>query len=168
MMKDYHPLGESQRDKIARRLNRKATKSVPLAALKGELYRLKEIIPRKSPYSRIQGTDTFSWHLNTTGPSQVDFAEFMASDEGRIYQIKAKWPAGSEFRYYLQLQLDGGIVFPADLSQNLRGDDDVDVYSVDIPFQRGTKVRLTMRSDADLGVNTRMACWADVSVRYNR
>lgn len=162
----YHMSRISQRDKITSRLHRRATKTVPLAILKGVRQKIVGSVPRVSPYLLPKGTKTYSWKLETTGPNNLAFNEFEADDDGRIYNIKIKWPAGSEYLYYVQMQVDSAVVFPADLSQNLRGDLGVDEYQVDIPFQRGTKVRFTMVTDATLAVNTRMACWVDLSARY--
>jgi len=155
-----------QRDKIAVRLNRKATRSKTFKDMGGRFLKIKEKISVKPKYGLFKGTDTFSWKLETTGASQTAFQEVEAEDDGRIQNINIDYPAGSEYEFYILVAIDRAQVFPSKLSQELRGDQKFRPYDVDIPFQRGTKIRVSMVSDAGLGVDTTKACWIDITVRY--
>ena len=64
-----------QRDKIAVRLNRKATRSKTFKDMGGRFLKIKEKISVKPKYGLFKGTDTFSWKLETTGASQTSFQE---------------------------------------------------------------------------------------------
>ena len=154
---------QQQRDKIATRLNRKATRShFPDLTVE----RIKAIIPKKKHFGFFKGSSTYAWRLSTTGPSQTASNLFIASDDGRIFEITLTFPAGSEFQYYIQMTIDQAVVFPDDLSQNLRGDIQTKTYQVDIPFQRGSRIEVVMISDATLAANEFKECWVDLSVKY--
>ena len=115
----------------------------------------------------MKGTETFCWKLETTGASQTAYQELECSNKGRIYEIIFTFPAGSEFQFYVMLQRDNAIVFPSKLSQELRGDNQVKTYKVDLPFQRGSIIKVSMVSNGTVKANIVKACWVDMSVRFD-
>ncbi|MHA2402351.1 MAG: hypothetical protein ACXADH_05110 [Candidatus Kariarchaeaceae archaeon] len=114
----------------------------------------------------MKGTDTYCWKLETTGASDTDSIELELDNTGRITQLVFTFPAGSEYAFHLRLRLDGAIVFPSKLSQELRGDNQTKTFDIDKPFQRGSIIKIEMISDATLKTNIAKACWIDVTVRY--
>lgn len=167
LWKFRHPFrGMHQRDKIATKLHRKATRSQTFKDLGGRLRKVRGYIPKKQIYGLFKGTDTFSWRLRTVGASQTNYQEVIAEDDGAIEQVILNYPAGSEYEFYVQILIDGAQVFPSKLSQALRGDDQQKSYTVDIPFQRGSRIRVSQISDAGLAANTAKSSWADITVRY--
>ncbi len=153
-----------QRNKI-NKLSYKATRS-HFRDIK--FNRLKKIIPRKPKYGLFQGTDTFSWLLETTGPSQLATQQVNATNDGHIYSIKIDFPSGSEYQFHIRVSIDEAIIFPSKLSQELRGDHKLKEYEVHKPFQRGSKIMVEMISDATLAANTDKACWVDISIKYEK
>jgi len=160
-------IGTSQRDKIKTRLNRKASQPTSFRDLGGTLMKVTQRLPVRPKYGLFKGTETYTWKLETTGALQTASEQVVLKDDGRIQEIHLDFPAGSEYEYYILVSVDGAQVFPSELSQELRGDHKVRPYHVDIPFQRGCRLRVAMVTDASLAANTTKACWVDVTVRYN-
>lgn len=154
-----------QRDKIKNKLHYKATRS-HFRNISFE--RVRKIIPRKPKYGQFIGSDTFSWLLETTGPDQTAQQEVIATNDGHVYDIGIDYPSGSEYQFYIQMKFDEAIVFPSKLSQQLRGDHKVRQFKVSKPFQRGTRIKVEMISDATLAANTDKACWVDLSLQYKK
>jgi hypothetical protein len=115
----------------------------------------------------MKGTDTYCWKLETTGASDTDSEQLELDNSGRIIQLIFTFPSGSEFAYHLRLRIDEAIVFPAKLSQELRGDNQTKTFDIDKPFQRGSKVLIEMISNTDLVANVVKACWVDITLRYD-
>lgn len=159
-------MGGDQRDKIAQRLNRKATQSMTFKDLGGRFLKIKDKIPIRPKYGLFKGTDTFCWKLETEGHSQTATQTIRLKDDGRIEQIIIDFPSGSEYEFYIMFSIDGAQVFPSELSQQLRGDHKIRTYAVDIPFQRDSRLKVDMITDAGLAANTTKACWTDITVRY--
>ena len=154
-----------QRDKVAERLNRKATRSMSFRNYGGVFSKITERIPITPKYQLFKGTETYSWKLETTGASATDEETLILKDDGRIEEINIDFPSGSEYEYYVLLSLDGAQIFPSELSQELRGDHKLRSFSVDIPYQRDSRLKVSMVSDADLQTNTTKACWVDITCR---
>lgn len=125
-------------------------------------------LSRSPKLGQFRGSDTFSWELETTGASAVDFQEVTATDDGTIGQIILTFPAGSEFQYYVRLYVDGAQVFPSKLSTNLKGDNQTKKYNVSLPFTRGSVIRVEMVSNTGLADSVEKACWVDLTLKYQR
>jgi hypothetical protein len=157
---------QDQRDKIRERLNRKSTKPTTFKEQGGRFAKIIAQHPIRPKYGLFKGTDTFSWNLETTGASQTDDEEVIVSDDGRIEQIILNFPAGSEYSFFIYIQIDNVQVFPSKLSQELRGDNQTKTYDVDIPFQRDSRIKVIMTSNAGLESAEERAVWIDITVRY--
>lgn len=152
-----------QRDKIRHKLHYKATRS---HFRNINFTRLRKTLARKPKYGQFIGSDTFSWLLETTGPNITAYQEVVASNDGHVYEIGIDYPSGSEYQFYIQMKFDEAIVFPSKLSQQLKGDHKHKVYRVHKPFQRGSRIKVEMVSDANLAANTEKACWVDMTLQY--
>ena len=155
-----------QRDRIAKCLNRKATRPVSFKQMGGIFSKVTEQLRVTPKYGLFKGTETYAWKLETTGASQTDTETVELKDDGRIESIHLDFPAGSKYEYYILVSIDGAQVFPSELSQQLRGDQKIRPYAVDIPFQRGSRLKVEMVSDATIGADNEKACWVDITVRY--
>jgi hypothetical protein len=154
------------REKVKKKLNRKASKP---DIFKVNLKRFTKIPTKRiSPFSGVlKGTDTYCWKLETTGASDSDSETIRTDNPGRIYNLIFTFPAGSEFGYYIKISRNEGRIFPSKLSNELRGDNQVKSFDVDLPFMKHSDIKIEMISNADLKTNVVKACWVDISLRYD-